>query len=49
MQGFATAVTFTRSQFISKALSAVFPSFSVSVFAVKPSSLLLLFTALRLW
>ncbi|WP_217901030.1 hypothetical protein, partial [Enterobacter hormaechei] len=28
----------TRSQFISKALPAVFPSFSVSIFAVKPSS-----------
>ncbi|EDV9722844.1 DUF1472 domain-containing protein [Salmonella enterica subsp. salamae] len=28
----------TRSQLISKALPAVFPSFSVSIFAVKPSS-----------
>nr|CAC9195329.1 Uncharacterised protein [Escherichia coli] len=44
-----SAGVLTRSQFISKALSAVFPSFSVSIFAVKPSSQrLLFFTALRL-
>lgn len=33
----------TRSQLISKALPAVFPSFSFSIFAVKPSSQRLLF------
>ncbi|EAY0104218.1 DUF1472 domain-containing protein [Salmonella enterica] len=38
-----SAGVLTRSQLISKALPAVFPSFSGSVFAVKPSSLLLLF------
>jgi len=38
-----SAGVLTRSQLISKVLSAVFPSFSVSIFAVKPSSPRLLF------
>ncbi|EFL9197302.1 DUF1472 domain-containing protein [Escherichia coli] len=43
-----SAGVLTRSQLISKALPAVFPSFSVSIFAVKPSSQRCFFTALRL-
>ena len=38
-----SAGVLTRSQFISKALAAAFPSFSASIFAVKPSSQRLLF------
>ncbi|EGF3879546.1 DUF1472 domain-containing protein [Salmonella enterica] len=42
-----SAGVLTRSQLISKALPAVFPSFSVSIFAVQPASAFSLRCGLR--
>ena len=48
MQGEHKRCQLNPATFISKALTAIFPSFSGSIFAVKPPSLLLLFTLQRL-